>query len=64
MLDLLADLAISIGTICTKISDRRARQRGEWLDRAEFWSDAARWFRLRCVKPFAEIRAARKAVKS
>jgi hypothetical protein len=61
--DLLADLAIYLGTKCSDEAQRLNAKSTRWRKRGEFWSDVAKWFRLDCIKPFAEIRAERAQTK-
>lgn len=63
MLNLLADIAIKIGTACADFADHHKAKRETWINRGRFWSDVARWLRLRCVKSLADIRAERETAK-
>lgn len=61
--NLLADRAIAIGKFCADLADHHKAKQEAWIERGRYWSDVARWLRLRCVKSFADVRAERKQAK-
>jgi hypothetical protein len=63
VINLFADLAVAAGRSCVRRSDHHNAKRDEWLERAEFWADVAKWLRAGGTKTFNEIRDRRKAVK-
>lgn len=63
LFNLLADIATAIGQRCVSRAEHFSKMRNRWVRYGWFWSDVARWSRLRGVKDFAEIRAEREAAK-
>jgi hypothetical protein len=50
--------------LATAYSERCLNRGERWIERGKWWLDVAKWIELRDGTSFAEIRAARKAVKS
>ena len=63
LFNLLADRAVAIGIFCVGRAEYLRKKRDRWVHLGQFWSDVARWLRLRCVKSFADIRAERENAK-
>ncbi|MBR0998766.1 MULTISPECIES: hypothetical protein [Bradyrhizobium] len=59
MFNLLADFANGLGYLCADWADYQSAASKRWVRRGQYCRDVELWFRLRCSKPFAEIRAER-----